>query len=120
MATPSLSDAESAPGPLGSAAGLVLQGGLGTATLIGGILLASGRLEKGMGLAIGSLVVNLGFTNLLVLYHDQVQGFVLAFIQWTTLVFALSCRRICQGIPAANSEIEDRVTSRRFSPSEPG
>lgn len=87
--------ASSSGGSIGFMARVALQGGVGLAALAGGALIAFGRQKRGVSLAVGSLIVGLTFTNLLVLYQDQLRGLVVTVLQCMVLAAALSFRRTC-------------------------
>ncbi|MFH0915842.1 MAG: hypothetical protein V1912_05275 [bacterium] len=72
----------------------VLEGGVGVATLAGGVLIGLRREGRGLSIAVAGLIIDLTVVNLLVFYQDQFKALIGTALQYVVLVAAFSYRRI--------------------------
>ncbi len=72
----------------------VLEGGVGVALVVGGLLIGLRRETRGLGVALAGLLVALTVVDLLVFYQDQVKALIEIALQYVLLVAAFSYRRI--------------------------
>jgi hypothetical protein len=72
----------------------VLEGGVGLAMVVGGVLIGLRREWRGLSIAIPALIVDLTVVDLLVFYQDQAKALIGLAIEFVVLVAAFSYRRI--------------------------
>ncbi len=72
----------------------VLEGGVGLAMVVGGVLIGLRREWRGLSIAIPALIVELTVVDLLVFYQDQAKALIGLATEFIVLVAAFSYRRI--------------------------
>jgi hypothetical protein len=72
----------------------VLEGGVGSALMVGGALIGLRREWKGLATSVVALVVGLTVVDLMVFYQDTIKALVSIGVEYILLVAALSYRRI--------------------------
>ena len=72
----------------------VLEGSVGLAMVVGGVLIGLRREWRGLSIAIPALIVDLTVVDLLVFYQDQSKALIGIAVEFVVLVAAFSYRRI--------------------------